>query len=109
MSIIYFNQLLNRIIDSGMTIELTKVDGNIAYEIQTGAKSNLTIYEVVGDDAICYYKNRYSEGICNSYEDFLYELKGCLCSRDYASQVFFDFLEQEGVFEKVIETKVSYK
>lgn len=102
-----FEELLNRLVDAGFEITLQKGNGCFEYEIDTGAKSNLTIYK--DSVYLCRFKARYHSGVCEDYLDFLYELKDCLCGREYASAVLFDFLEKEGLLTKVVTTKVEYK
>ena len=105
-----FEQLLRHIVNAGFEVKLVNFsDTEFAYEIQTGAKSNLTIANVnVADDYLCYYKNRYRDGFCNYYERFLEELKGCLDGNEYAYPVFFEFLVKEGMLTKRVETIIKY-
>lgn len=103
-----FDDLLLHLVSSGFDIHLGKGDGCFTYEIFTGAKSNLTISK--HPLHLCNFEARYDHrGSCEDYQDFLYELKGCLCGRDYANAVLFEFLEKEGILTKVVETKVRYK
>ena len=103
-----FEQLLRRIVNAGFEVKLVDFsDTECAYEIQTGAKSNLTIANA-SDDYLCYFKDRYDDGFCYSYEQFLEVLKGCLYGRDYASTVFFEFLVEEGMMTKQVETITKY-
>lgn len=103
-----FEQLLRHIVNAGFEVKLIDFSmTEFAYEIQTGAKSNLTIVNE-GDDYLCYFKNRYRNGFCNSYGQFLEELKGCLYDNEYAYPVFFEFLVKEGMLTKRVETVTKY-
>lgn len=102
-----FEELLIKLVEEGFDITLKKGDGCFSYEISTGAKSNLIISKDI--DCLCKFEARYHKGVCEDYTDFLYELKDCLCGREYANAVFFNFLENEGIIAKVVETKVRYE
>ena len=103
-----FEQLLRHIGKAGFEVKLVNFsDTEFAYEIKTGAKSNLTIANA-NNGSLCYFKNRYDDGFCYSYAHFLAELRGCLCGNDYASPVFFEFLVGEGVMTKQVKTITKY-
>lgn len=103
-----FEQLLRHIVNAGFEVKLADFsDTEFAYEIQTGAKSNLTIANA-SNDYLCYFKDRYDDGFCYSYEQFLAELKGCLYGKEYACPVFFEFLVKEGMMTKQVETITKY-
>ena len=103
-----FEQLLRHIVNAGFEVKLVDFsDTEFAYEIQTGAKSNLTIANANGG-SLCYFRDRYDDGFCYSYEQFLETLKGCLYGNDYASLVFFEFLVKEGMMAKQVETITKY-
>ena len=102
-----FDDLLFKILQAGLTVELELQGGTLWYNIHTGAKSNLLITKK--DYNLCSYRARYSDGDCEEYQEFLYVLMSCLCGRDYASDNFFKFLYEEGLVEKNIETKTSWR
>ena len=102
-----FDELLIKILQAGLMVELEFQDGILWYNIHTGAKSNLLITRK--DYNLCSYRARYSEGDCEEYREFLYVLMNCLCGRDYASDNFFKLLHEEGLIEKNIETKTSWR
>lgn len=101
-----FNELLNTIVNAGFQVCLVPDASGFGYEIYTGAKSNITVFKSETD--LCAYAKRYSSGICADYEGFLYELKSCLCGRDYANSTFFEFLVKEGVMQRNKTTVVTY-
>ena len=105
--ILNFEKLLLKLVNFGFEISLRKqVNGKFGYEIYTGAKSNLVIYE--DNVHLCKYTSRYSDGYCEDYNGFLKIFKDCLCERDYGNALFFEFLVQEGRMTKCITKSVSY-
>ena len=102
-----FEELLLKLVNFGFEIYLCKqVNGKFGHDIYTGAKSKLVIYE--DDTYLCKYTARYSDGHCEDYDSFLTVFQDCLCGRDYADTLFFEFLVQEGRMTKRITKAVSY-
>lgn len=106
------NQLMNKIIhkalDAGIEITLKKTDGNVFYNLNVQAKSGLEIKANDDGTVTCYGRYDYIETI-ESWEELLYEIKGCLHGRDYMNEDWITILSNEGVLtvNKTTTVKVS--
>lgn len=103
-----FDDLIKELLWNGFTIEVKLNEHyDVGFEIQTGAKSNLTIFK--DDYNLCTYISRYQSGVCENKVEFLYTLKECLCGKDFANKCFYEYLVKKGVMNKIVEQKVKYE
>ncbi len=87
--------ILEKLLDEGIDINLSKTDGTTWYNLNTGMKSDLYIAEV---DNQFVYKARYGvEGNFEDYHDLLYIAKSCLHGRDFADYNWLKLFKKESI------------
>jgi hypothetical protein len=99
------SELLELLLKEEFPIKLVLDDEmGMGYQIETGAKSNLTLFappEPAGA-RICDTKDRYGKcEVVFNFDYFCYVLMSCMCGRDYASDTFFAFMVKYGMMEEV--------
>jgi hypothetical protein len=102
-----FDQIIDRLLDEGIEIRLSKKEGLRWYDLDTGMKSGLLIAEE--SEGVYRYQGRYFDGLFKDYGDLLREVKECRCGRDYANSKWLDLLTAEGLLTKVTQTTVTYE
>jgi hypothetical protein len=102
-----FDQIIDRLLDEGIEIRLSKKEGLRWYDLDTGMKSGLSIAK--NNDGLCLYQRRYDEGEFGDYFDLLELVKGCRCGNDYANPKWVELLVSEGLLTKVTKTTVTYE
>lgn len=102
-----FNYIIEKLLKQGIEITLFWEHDKFKYNLNTGMKSHLYIFEENGN--YC-YEGRYKK--TGTFFD-LYELydivSSCMCGRDFGNQRWIDLLVESGYLTKTIETKISYK
>ena len=98
------NQLVDRLLDNRIEITLCKVQGSIRYDLNTGMKSGLEIWD---DDDQVRWEGRYSSGIIGGWDDLIDVAVNCMCGRECANASWLKLLVDEG--RLIREVTVSYK
>lgn len=109
-----FEEMIDKLLDGGIEITLTKQDGILWYNLNTSMKSDLLIAKSPnpGGDEIAISKGRYGhEGSIETWGDLMREVKGCLHGRDYMSYDWQELLLAEGMLKvtKTTTTTVDYQ
>lgn len=113
------DQIIEYLVNKGIDITISKSkDYGVYYDLNTGMKSHCHL--VFKGDYIHIHK-RYGDvtSIVTSMEDFefqldniineiCWEVKDCLCGRDYMSSYWADLLVELGLLKKHVETVVTY-
>jgi hypothetical protein len=89
-----FNEIIERLLDEGIEIVMSKEDGTVWYNLNTMMKSELLIAEK-GDNYI--YKARYGKaGEFETYRELLRLATNCMHGRDFANHHWIALLVKEG-------------
>lgn len=99
--------VIDKLLDEGIEITLKKENGIIKYDLNTGMKSGMIISDGGYDTIRC--EGRYErDTIVDTYRAVLWEVKLCLCGRDFMNYYWEKLLIKEGLLTKTITTQVSY-
>lgn len=94
-----FMILIHTIINEGITVSMWKdVKNEVVYDVHTEAKSHLYLKFT---NQQCAYYGRYDSGFINTFNDLLFEVKNCLCGRDYINPSWVAVLKKYEMWEEV--------
>lgn len=116
MELTTLGQVIDYLLDQGIEISLERKDGKISYNVNTHAKSDLILVEDQDEGVLKCYK-RYSDTdvvylgqpLEDVIKDIAYEVKDCMCSRDYVCgnwlkiMVDFDIVEVQYEQQRVLK------
>ena len=78
-----------------VSLELNKERGLIEYDLHTGMKSGLSLYEKDGE---VWAITRYDEDdLIISLSDVVYTARDCMCGRGYAAQAWLDIFKEYNI------------
>lgn len=98
------------LLDRDIEISLERKEGKLGYNVNTHAKSGLVLVQDLEEGILKCYK-RYSsndviylsQDLEDVIKDIAYEVKDCMCSRDYVCSNWLKIMEDFGI------VKVEYK
>lgn len=114
------DKIIEYFVDKGIEITIDKhEDYGIYYDLNTGMKSHchlvfkggyIRIHKRYGDvTAIITSMEDFEFQLDNIINEICWEVKDCLCGRDYMSSYWADLLVELGLLTKHVETVVTYK
>lgn len=74
-----FDEMLMKVLKSGVDVTMTMVDDVLWYDLNTGMKSEM----MVTFTARCLYKSRYESGTVFNFDHLLSLVEDCKCGRDF--------------------------
>lgn len=91
---------------SGVKIEYNENKEMFYYDLNTGAKSGLRLYEDFTLEGRYGYREALNKDQCVNELicDLFYEFKYCLCGRDFYNQEWMEIGVEFGLIEKKVET-----
>ena len=105
-----FQEIIDKLLDNGIEITLTRRNGKTVYDLNLQAKSHLHLY-FDESGAEIHYEGRYDDkGLVDDYRDVLHVAKDYYNYRGFASGLWMNLFVKEGMLTKKVETKttVSY-
>lgn len=98
-----FDSIIDYLLDNNISIALSKDSKGVRwYDLNTQMKSGLKI--AFFDDKM-QFEGRYNNGTFDDLQGLLYEVKDCMCGRDFASCSWIDLLVKQNVL--VVKTSVT--
>jgi hypothetical protein len=107
-----FEEMIDKMLDNGIEITLKKENGVVWYDLNTGAKSHLWVAKSPnpGGDETAISQGRYGhKGSINTWSDLMWEVKDCLCGRDYMATNWEGLLAKEGILKVHTKTTTTYE
>lgn len=106
-----FDEMVNKLLDNGIVITLSKEDGVVWYDLNTEMKSELLIAKAeVGGDATAVYKKRYGEsGEIDTWCDLMFTAKQCMHGRDFLHSAWEQLLLGEGILDVKVTSTKTYR
>ena len=100
-----FDSIIDYLLDNNISITLSKDSKGVRwYDLNTQMKSDLKI--AFFDDQQ-HFEGRYNNGTFDDLQELLFEVKDCMCGRDFASCEWIDLLVKLKVL--VVKTTVTTK
>jgi len=100
-----FDAIIDKLLDEGIQVTLSKVDDIRVYDLNTGMKSGLAIH-FVDDQAV--WNGRYeASGNFESYDDLLYVVRDCRYGRPFADAAWERLFKNMDwpLFEEVVHVE----
>jgi hypothetical protein len=87
-----FNDIINSVLDIGITVLLNKHNGIIWYDVDTGMKSHLELALI---DGKCTARGRYNRiSIINNFEELCVEVSLCRYGKDFGNLTWIEYLRE---------------
>jgi len=102
-----FDSIIDYLLDNSISITLSKDSKGVRwYDLNTQMKSDLKVSYQCGE--LC-YEGRYNiKGTCPNLTDLLWQLKECMCGRDFANPEMIRLLVKNGMLTVNTTTTTTY-